>query len=46
VVVNTADALDHMASELGNSSMGTHVTPLLDGPPDRRIGAIIATVSA
>jgi hypothetical protein len=33
-----------MASELGNGWMGANVAPFLDGPPDRRIGPVIASV--
>ena len=45
IFADTPEALDRMASELGDSWMGGNVTPLLDGPPDRRIGPIIATVT-
>ena len=48
VMVIFADApevLDRMATELGNTWMGANVAPLLDGPTDRRIGPIIASVS-
>jgi hypothetical protein len=48
VLVIFADApgvLDRMATELGNGWMRTNVTPLLDGPPGRRIGPIIASVN-
>jgi hypothetical protein len=46
IFADTAECLDRMASDLGNSWMGANVAPLLDGPPDRRIGQIIASVSA
>jgi len=48
VLVIFADApevLDRIASQLGNTWMGANVAPLLDGPTDRRIGPIIASVS-
>jgi hypothetical protein len=40
-----ADVLDRMAAALGNTWMGANVAPLLDGPPDRRIGPVIGSVS-
>jgi len=45
IFADTAEILDRMASELGNTWMGANVAPLLAGPPDRRIGPIIASVS-
>jgi len=45
IFADTAETLDRMATELGNAWMGANVSPLLDGPPERRIGPIIATVS-
>jgi quinol monooxygenase YgiN len=48
VMVIFADApevLDRMATELGNAWMGVNVAPLLAGPPERRIGPIIASVT-
>jgi quinol monooxygenase YgiN len=45
IFADTAEVLDRMATELGNAWMGAHVAPLLDGPPDRRLGPVIASVS-
>lgn len=45
IFADTAATLDRMASALGNTWMGANVTPLLDGPPERRIGPVIGSVS-
>ena len=45
IFADAAEVLDRMAAELGSGWMGANVAPLLDGPPDRRIGPIIASVS-
>ena len=45
IFADAAEVLDRMASELGDGWMGTNVAPSLDGPPDRRIGPVIASVS-
>jgi hypothetical protein len=45
IFADTTETLDRMATELGNTWMAANVAPLLDGPPDRRIGPIIASVS-
>jgi hypothetical protein len=45
IFADAAEVLDRLATELGNTWMGANVAPLLDGPPDRRIGPIIASVS-
>jgi hypothetical protein len=45
IFADDAAVLDRMAAQLGNSWMGANVAPLLDGPPDRRIGPIIASVT-
>jgi hypothetical protein len=45
IFADAADVLDRMATELGNTWMGANVAPLLDGPPDRRIGPVIGSVS-
>jgi hypothetical protein len=45
IFAETAEALDRMASALGNTWMAANVAPLLAGPPERRIGPIIATVN-
>ncbi|MGA7988481.1 MAG: hypothetical protein WCB51_08800 [Candidatus Dormiibacterota bacterium] len=45
IFADTAEVLDRMATELGNTWMGANVAPLLDGPPERRIGPVIASVS-
>ena len=45
IFADAAEALDRMATELGNTWMGTNIVPLLDGAPDRRIGPVIASVS-
>ena len=46
IFADSAEVLDRMATELGNTWMGANVTPLLDGPPERRIGPVIASVNA
>ena len=45
IFADAAETLDRMATELGNAWMGANVAPLLAGTPERRIGAIIASVS-
>jgi hypothetical protein len=45
IFATAAEVLDRMATELGNSWMSANVGPLLEGPPERRIGPIIASVS-
>ncbi len=45
IFADDAETLDRMATELGNTWMGANVAPLLAGPPERRIGAIIGSVS-
>jgi quinol monooxygenase YgiN len=45
IFADAAEVLDRMATELGNAWMGVNVAPLLDGPPERRIGPIIASVT-
>jgi heme-degrading monooxygenase HmoA len=45
IFADTAEALDGMASQLGNTWMAANIAPLLAGPPERRIGAIVASVS-
>lgn len=45
IFADTAEDLDGMAAALGDAWMGVHVAPLLSGPPERRIGPIIASVS-
>ena len=45
IFADTAEALDGMASKLGNTWMAENIAPLLTGPPERRIGPIVASVS-
>ena len=45
IFADDAETLDRMATELGNTWMGANVAPLLAGPPERRIGPIIGSVS-
>lgn len=45
IFADTAEALDGMATQLGNTWMAANIAPLLAGPPERRIGTIVATVS-
>jgi hypothetical protein len=45
IFADAAEALDRMATELGNTWMGANVAPLLDGAPERRIGPVIGSVS-
>jgi hypothetical protein len=45
IFADNAETLDRMATELGNTWMGANVAPLLERPPERRIGPIIASVS-
>ncbi len=44
IFADAAEVLDRLAAELGNTWMGANVAPLLVGPPERRIGPIIASV--
>lgn len=39
-----AETLDRIATEVGSPWMRAHVLPLLAGPPDRRIGPVLASV--
>jgi hypothetical protein len=39
----SADALDRVATEVGSPWMVANVVPLLAGPPERRIGPLIAS---
>lgn len=43
---DTAQALDDMAAHLGNTWMRANVVPLLTRPPERHLGAVIASVDA
>jgi hypothetical protein len=45
IFADAAEALDRMATELGNTWMGANVAPLLDRAPERRIGPVIGSVS-
>lgn len=43
VVADTAEALDRIADEVGNTWMRENVLPYLAAPPDRQVGRIVAT---
>jgi hypothetical protein len=43
VLADTAEALDRIATEVGNSWMRENVIPHLAAPPDRQIGKVVAT---
>jgi heme-degrading monooxygenase HmoA len=45
IFADTAEALDGMASQLGDTWMAENIAPLLAGPPERRIGAVVSSVS-
>jgi hypothetical protein len=45
IFADSAEDLDRMATALGNTWMAANVAPFLDGPPDRRIGPVIGSVS-
>ncbi|MDP1820604.1 MAG: hypothetical protein Q8K58_12045 [Acidimicrobiales bacterium] len=42
----SADALDRIATEVGSPWMAANVVPLLAGPPERRVGALIASAAS
>lgn len=43
VLADSAETLDRVATEVGNTWMREHVMPHLAGPPDRQIGKVVAT---
>jgi hypothetical protein len=43
VVGDSAEALDRVASEVGNTWMRENVIPYLAAPPDRQIGKVVAS---
>lgn len=43
IVADTAETLDRIATEVGNSWMREHVAPHLAEPPSRQIGRIVAS---
>jgi len=43
---DTAQTLDRMATELGNTWMRENVVPLLERPPERHMGEVIAAADA
>lgn len=43
---DSAQTLDDLATLAGNTSMRTNVAPLLERPPARHFGAVIASIDA
>ena len=43
---DSPETLDRLATELGSPWMREHVVPLLAGPPQRNVGAIVADIPA
>ncbi|HET6816783.1 MAG TPA: hypothetical protein VFH66_06105 [Mycobacteriales bacterium] len=43
VLADSAETLDRVATEVGNSWMRENVIPYLAGPPDRQIGKVVAS---
>jgi hypothetical protein len=43
VIAETAEALDRIANEIGNTWMRENVIPHLAAPPDRQVGRVVAT---
>jgi hypothetical protein len=43
---DTAQTLDDLATLVGNTWMRTNVAPLLERPPERLLGAVIASIDA
>lgn len=43
VLADSAEALDRIADEVGNSWMREHVLPHLASPPERQVGKVVAT---
>lgn len=43
---DTAQTLDDLATLVGNTWMRTNVAPFLERPPERHLGAVIASVGA
>ncbi|MGN6473561.1 MAG: hypothetical protein ACTHK4_07935 [Mycobacteriales bacterium] len=43
VVGDSAETLDRVATEVGNSWMRENVIPYLAEPPDRQVGKVVAT---
>ncbi len=43
IVADSAETLDRIATEVGSPWMRENVVPLLSGPPERRLGPIVAS---
>ena len=43
ILGDTPETLDRLATEVGSPWMLAHVVPLLAGPPDRRVGPVLAS---
>jgi hypothetical protein len=43
---DTGQTLDDLATLVGNTWMRTNVGPLLERPPERHLGAVIASIAA
>lgn len=41
----SAEVCDEMATKVGSPWMGANVVPLLAGPPERSVGAVVAQVT-
>jgi hypothetical protein len=44
ILGDTVEVLNRIATEVGSSWMSANVVPLLTTPPDRQIGAIVASI--
>lgn len=44
IFADSAETLDRLATEVGSPWMREHVVPLLAGPPQRSVGAVVATI--
>jgi hypothetical protein len=43
IFATTVEVLDRLATEVGSPWMGANVVPLLDGPPERHVGPVVAS---
>lgn len=46
IIADSAETLDRIATEAGNSFMVEHVIPHLAGPPQRQIGSVALSAAA
>jgi hypothetical protein len=43
ILADAAETLDRLATEVGSPWMIQHVVPLLEAPPDRRLGPVLVS---